>query len=548
VALKLAVADDASGGAAALTASPDGGLDIAGHRTAVRALAVAEDDSLLMSASAEAVKIWSSSSTRCIRTMPSGYGLCGFFVSGNEHVVLGTKDGDLELFDLRVGEFRQRLEKAHDGAVYGLAVDPDGGKSFVSCSADKHLKFFNIVEEGTAVSLQADDSPPVELPDEALAVVFSPNGKWIAAALLNHTVQLIFADSRKFYLSLYGHRLPVMSLDMSSDSQVLATGSADKSIKFWSPQFGNCLRSMRAHEESIMQVRFLPGTHYLVSAARDKTVKLWDCDTYELITALQGHSSEIMALALSQDAAFIVTAGADRQIRFWRRTQEQLFLSEERAKELDEQFEKEAERDDIPTAGMAAGGGVSSVRPSRRTIESVRSTERLMEVLDEAKEAKEAGAASRYCPSVRVVQHVNTLNAGNIYEVLLALPFAHSLRMLEFLCEFFEAMSSLPSGGTGSADGQLKLLSAAATLETPCQAALISAYVHHREFSATSTARPLLLRLRTQMRLLLTAERNRIGFAMAGFGHLQRALKRSSAGRLLDALPEPQKKKKKGKA
>merc|ERR1719356_854325 len=246
-----------------------------------------------------------------------------------------------------------------------------------------------------------------------MAVAYSANGKWIAVALLNHTLNLYFADTGKFYLSLYGHRLPVMSLDISSDSQMVASGSADKNVKLWSVQFGNCHRSLRAHDESVMQVRFLPGTHYLASAGRDRALKLWDCDSYELITSLQGHASEILALALAQDAAFIVTAGSDRQIRFWKRSQEQLFLSEERAKELEDKFEAEVEREDVQAA---PGGGavVSAPRPSRRTVESVRTTERLMEILDEAKdqtEGKELWDGSTIHPCIRVIRYINTLNA-----------------------------------------------------------------------------------------------------------------------------------------
>ncbi|CAK8986672.1 unnamed protein product [Durusdinium trenchii] len=50
------------------------------------------DDSMFMSLSSESVKIWSASTGRCVRTLPSGYGLCGFFLAGNEHVLIGTKD------------------------------------------------------------------------------------------------------------------------------------------------------------------------------------------------------------------------------------------------------------------------------------------------------------------------------------------------------------------------------------------------------------------------------------------------------------------------
>eukprot|EP00435_Cladocopium_sp_Y103_P040646 s1427_g11.t1 len=512
-------------------------LELAGHRTGVRALAVAADDSMFMSLSSESVKIWSASTGRCVRTMPSGYGLCGFFLAGNEHVLIGTKEGKLELYNIQLGELSQSLE-AHSGAVYGLAQRPDQ-KGCVSCSADRTLRFFDFeFTKGSSSSakLLEQTERSTELPDELLAVTYSPNSKYINVALLNHTVVVLFEDSLKFYLSLYGHRLPVMTLDVSDDSQLIASGSADKNVRLWSTQFGNCLRSLKAHNESVMQVRFLPGTHYLATAGRDHMLKLWDCDSYELISTLTGHSTEILAMALSQDAAFIITAGNDKQIRMWKRTQEQLFLSEERAKELgmfrelEDQFEQEVEREDLQAT-------TSAPRPSRRTVESVRSTERLMEVLDEAKAAEEqleadgvdpqsiadVGQGARH-PCARAIAYINTLNSNNIYEVLLALPFSHAVLLLKVILRFFEAVSALP-GGEG-AQARSKALSAAATLQTPCQAALIAAYVHHSEL-ATSNCRPMLLRLKQEMQKLLQAEKDRIGLTMAGLSHLQCLMKRS---------------------
>lgn len=293
-----------------------------------------------------------------------------------------------------------------------------------------------------------------------------------------------------------------------------------------------------------MQVKFLPGTHYLATAGRDRELKLWDCDSYELITALKGHTSEILALTLSQDAAFIVTAGSDRQMRFWRRSNEQLFLSEERAKEMEDTFEKEVERDDLD----GGSGQVVALRPSRRTVESVRTTERLMEILDEAvAEANgDATSLSGQHPCVRVVRYVNTMTASNIYEVLLCLPFSHAMHLLKFLLQFFKAVSSLPGAGGDKEGEAARAISAAATLETPCQAALITAYVHHSELAMTARSRTLLLEMRLQMRSLLQAEKDRIGLNTAGFSHLQRVLRRAS-GAPIDA-PAPKAAPKAGSA
>jgi U3 small nucleolar RNA-associated protein 12 len=43
---------------------------------------------------------------------------------------------------------------------------------------------------------------------------------------------------------LYGHRLPVLCLDISDDGSLLVSGSADKNVKVWGLDFGDCHRSL----------------------------------------------------------------------------------------------------------------------------------------------------------------------------------------------------------------------------------------------------------------------------------------------------------------
>ena len=43
--------------------------------------------------------------------------------------------------------------------------------------------------------------------EDVLAVKYSPNGGFLAVALLDSTVKVFYADSLKFFLSLYGHKV-----------------------------------------------------------------------------------------------------------------------------------------------------------------------------------------------------------------------------------------------------------------------------------------------------------------------------------------------------
>lgn len=67
--------------------------------------------------------------------------------------------------------------------------------------------------------------------DDLLALTFSPDGKFLAVSLLDSTVRIYLAKTLKFFLSLYGHKLPVVAMAISDDSSLIVTGAADKSIR-----------------------------------------------------------------------------------------------------------------------------------------------------------------------------------------------------------------------------------------------------------------------------------------------------------------------------
>lgn len=75
-------------------------------------------------------------------------------------------------------------------------------------------------------------------------------------------------------------------MDISYDSNIIATGSADRNVKLWGMDFGDCHKSMFAHNDSVTSLQFVPSTHYLFTASKDGKVKQWDADTYDNIITL----------------------------------------------------------------------------------------------------------------------------------------------------------------------------------------------------------------------------------------------------------------------
>jgi U3 small nucleolar RNA-associated protein 12 len=85
---------------------------------------------------------------------------------------------------------------------------------------------------------------------------------------------------------LYGHSQPVLCLDISSDSRLVITGSSDRNIKIWGLDFGDCHRSLFAHDDTITAIQFVSKTHLFFSASKDNKLKYWDADKFLHIQTL----------------------------------------------------------------------------------------------------------------------------------------------------------------------------------------------------------------------------------------------------------------------
>ncbi|GFO36388.1 WD repeat-containing protein 3, partial [Plakobranchus ocellatus] len=424
-----------------------------GHRSAVRTLSFSSDNTTILSASSEEVKFWNRDSLQCVRSLACDYALCSMFVSGDRHVVVGTKTGKLQLFDLNQGVCLESLE-AHTGAVWSVAPMPDQ-RGLVTGGADHEVKFWNyeLVSDSNPEAkhkvLTLEHTRTLKMDEDVLCVKFTPNHKLLAVALLDSTVKVFFTDTLKFFLSLYGHKLPVTCMDISTDSTLIVTGSADRNIKIWGLDFGDCHKSIFAHDESVTCIQFIPKTHMFVSGGKDRKVKYWDADNFENIQTLEGHHGEVRSLAISPTGGTVVSSSQDRSLRLWERTEEPLVLEEEREmereKEEEEAILKEGEE-------VVPGETTEEVKMAgKKTMDTVKGTERIMEALeiygthkDEEKQAKlSKGAppaphpmmAAYQCDSAEdfVVETIRRIRASELTGSLLSLPFSYVTKLLPIL-------------------------------------------------------------------------------------------------------------------
>ncbi|CAG9534015.1 unnamed protein product [Cercopithifilaria johnstoni] len=355
-----------------------------GHRTDVRCLAVAESGFGFVSGSAESAIVWNLHSLKISHTLEDEQMVditASLFVTGDKHVILATKEGNIFLFELATHEMLEMVKKAHSGAIWQLISTPDK-KGFISCGNDKTVQYWNyeLVNEGTRKRLSVRSCRVLEVPDEALCVTASNDSRFLAVGLLDNTACVHFIDTFKFFVSLYGHALPVTAIHISHDSKLVATGSADKSVKIWGIDFGDCHKSFHAHDDIVTCVLFSPKEHLLWSAGKDGLIKQWDAVKFEQIQVLNLHSAEIRALAQTSNGKCVISSSHDKSIRLWQLTEEIIVLQEEKAMEREKEYEKRLiQLNDIVPGEEKINEAEIAVQKS---ISSIKSAEDIIEALD----------------------------------------------------------------------------------------------------------------------------------------------------------------------
>ncbi|KAJ2506307.1 beta transducin, partial [Coemansia sp. RSA 2049] len=242
---------------------------------------------------------------------------------------------------------------------------------------------------------------------------------------------------------------------------------------------------------------------------------------------LEGNHGDVWALGLAKFGNYVVSSGQDRSIRIWDKSEEPLFLEEERERELEEMYDRGME-EGLDRSGLVGNDDEDRVeetdRAGKATMETLKAGERIMEALDLADEEMRKWDAyeeqKRKMPHIApvppetnpilqferishetyVLRTIERVRAAELDDALLVLPFSRVLSLMTYIDIWAQRGWNTP---------------------LVCRVLFFLLKTHQNQVVATQTMRGQLNSIRQHLRTGVNTQRNQIGYNLAALRSLR---------------------------
>lgn len=190
----------------------------------------------------------------------------------------------------------------HDGPVYSVAFNPRGSL-LASTGADGKVLIRNLS------SLQIIAAYIVNSPIPIYSLAFTQNGAYLIFGRDDGTLLLMDSTTGEIKTQVSQHASAITAIASAANEKYIATSSKDGSVILWNLD-GLLMRQdvlaqspgllLSAHTDSVEALAFSSDSQLIASASRDRSVILWStADSTPIVISAHTESSSIVSLSFS---------------------------------------------------------------------------------------------------------------------------------------------------------------------------------------------------------------------------------------------------------
>ena len=234
---------------------------------------------------------------------------------GSRAVSVGY-DSTLRVWNLTSGRCERTLE-SHTGAVTAVAVTPDGSRA-VSAGNGYTLRVWHLTSGRCEHTLKGHTGAR---DGGVRAVAVTPDGSRAVSASDDHTLRVWNLTSGRCEHTLKGHTGAlgggVRAVAVTPDGSRAVSASSDSTLRVWHLASGRCEHTLKGHTGGVGAVAVTADGSRAVSASSDSTLRVWHLASGRCEHTLKGHTGGVGAVAVTADGSRAVSASSDSTLRVW---------------------------------------------------------------------------------------------------------------------------------------------------------------------------------------------------------------------------------------
>jgi WD40 repeat protein len=253
----------------------------------------------------------------------------------------------LAVIDGATGAVRRRLS-GHEGPIYRvhflprrplvLSASPDGTARLWDLQSGLQVSLFGgrgaevtfarpsddgarILTAGARVAAWATDSPQVPLTQiwghtaEVTSAAFLA-GDLVATGSADTTIRVWRLADDQVAAGWRAHEGVLWDASLTRAGDRAVTASGDGSARVWSST-GALLHELRGHQDDVTAVALSPGGDLVASGSEDSTAIVWNARTGERLHVLRGHQAQVGDVEFSSDGATVLSSSWDGTAKLW---------------------------------------------------------------------------------------------------------------------------------------------------------------------------------------------------------------------------------------
>jgi hypothetical protein len=304
--------------------------------TIVNSLAFTPDAKQLVVGGHHELTVWDIATAKLTKRIATraerAYGMV-FLPDGKLAVAGGRpgQEGDVRIFDITakgktvdgvafldgVNDPKVMLKQLLDveDSVLCIAASPDG-KLLAAGGCDRAVRVWDL--SGGIAKARLDQTVENHA-DWVLGVALTADGKYLVTAGRDKTAKVWDLKLKESVVTFPEHQQIVYGVTVKADGSAGFSVGADKQLRTWKPSGeGKQVKNAGGHGDDVFKVVVNPKQPMLATSSADKSVRLWNSETLAAGKTLSGLNDFVFAVAFSADGNLVAGGSYDGGVVVWK--------------------------------------------------------------------------------------------------------------------------------------------------------------------------------------------------------------------------------------